>query len=65
MTQQKSCKSHIQGELTCKDGFVQRYSCWNQEMTKDIPFCLRDELPIHFINEDGTPRFFKETGRNK
>lgn len=59
MTQFKYCKSYLHRELTCKDGFHQLPACWNDK-SKTLPYCLRDKLPMHFINEDGTPRFYKE-----
>lgn len=58
MTENLHCKSYQHKELTCKDGFVQLLACWND--FKVIPYCMREELPVHFINEDGTPRFFRE-----
>lgn len=67
-----ACKSYILGNMVCRDGFVVTHPCWQGATicscgaTKAwiggeyAPFCLRDELPKHMINEDGSPRLYKE-----
>ena len=61
MIKQNQCQSACLKDFTCKDGFIQVAQCKGFEGST-IPYCLRDDLPVHFINEDGSPRFYK--GKN-
>lgn len=61
------CSAYRNG-LTCANGFVQVANCRKQATacgycgtpTGAIPYCLRDEVPVHMLDEAGRPRFCKE-----
>lgn len=61
------CKSYRPGNLVCRDGFIQklicsgRVGCWScgQVSDRETPNCLKEELPAHWINDDGSPRFYR------
>lgn len=67
-----ACKSYILGNEICRDGFVVTpvcsegadvCSCGGTKAWaggRYAPFCLRDELREHMVNDDGSPRFYKE-----
>ena len=49
----EDCQSHQNG-LVCKDGFVQgNYPHYR------VPSCMREDLPAHLINDDGSPVFYR------
>ncbi len=66
MSLASKCKSYDGDSITCKDGFIQLPLCRGQLPScgcvnnSSIPHCLKDELPIHFIKNDGNPLFYKE-----
>lgn len=71
MAKPDACSSYRIGEMICADGFIQRFTCWNQNgcvhcgkpaSPKYQPYCLRDDLPDHFVTESGAPRFYKLSG---
>lgn len=51
--------------MICANGFVQKPFCDGHgachacgHITDDaMPYCLRDELPAHFVDENGKPLF--------
>lgn len=61
------CRSHDPRSTTCRDGFIQKPFCHGQGgciqcgniATKSIPYCLRDEVPAHFVKDDGSPLFYR------
>jgi hypothetical protein len=54
----EECRSYQVGGI-CRDGFVQRPFCRGYGGYE--PYCLRDELPPHMANDDGSPRFYGES----
>lgn len=63
----EACASYQPAAFTCRDGFMQRPACHGSigcmtcgsVKAAYLPYCLQDELPAHWINEDGSPRFHK------
>lgn len=65
-----ACIAYIRenGAGFCRNGFFQTGLCWQSEKQSQcplcrapdraIPHCLREELPEHWINDDGSPRFY-------
>lgn len=60
-----ACKSYRAGGA-CADGFLTVPACWNSggcptcgAPSKTIPNCLRDDLPAHWLTDEGLPRFYK------
>ncbi len=59
------CASYKKSGQVCADGFVQLLFCAGKTTCDEcgkvgkLPYCLRDELPKHFVNEDGSPRLYK------
>lgn len=45
---------HGRGGRVCANGFFQ-----GNYPNHDRPACMRDELPARFINDDGSPRFYR------
>ncbi len=64
MSAHKECTSYRLGQFTCADGFIQTYPCWGDAhcsqcgQVKAIPHCMKDELPEHWIKDDGSPAFY-------
>jgi hypothetical protein len=62
------CKSYRDG-FVCADGFVQKPICrghfgclhCGRPSAADVPNCMKDELPAHYVNDDGSPRFYRRT----
>lgn len=62
----KPCSSYKPG-FVCVDGFVQKpichgsAGCWSCGTVLDatVPNCCKDELPAHWLNDDGTPFFYR------
>ena len=50
------CSSYQRGRGICRSGFLQRHSCWHESHT-DTPYCCRDQLPEHWVNDDGSSKF--------
>ena len=59
------CIAYNRNKQVCKNGFVQKQACWKPRpchscgtFTKaSLPYCMREELPAHYVNDDGSPRF--------
>lgn len=59
------CQSYRDGQFACRDGFMQKpfcrgyYGCHSCGHIKasSIPYCLSDELPMHWLKDDGSPAF--------
>lgn len=66
----KQCRSYQDG-FTCSYGFVQKPICrgvfgcphCGRPSDADVPNCMRDELPAHYVNDDGSPRFYRPNRR--
>ncbi len=61
-----SCSAYREGEGVCTNGFLQLFVCKSNSgclhcgaPPKTLPYCLRDELPEHFIKADGSPAFYR------
>lgn len=62
----KACKSYRRGESICADGFFHKAICSGHAgcvmcgriSEQATPWCMRDELPAHWLNEDGSTRFY-------
>lgn len=60
------CIAYKEHDLVCANGFFQVLAC-SQEVKchscgapgHNIPHCLKDELPEHWITDDGKPRFYR------
>ena len=61
------CQSYRAKEITCADGFIQKpfcagrggcFSCGTLS-SNSLPHCLSDELPDHWVKDDGSPIFYK------
>lgn len=59
------CRSFRPG-ITCADGFVQKPFCSGRAgchacghiSDSSLPYCTRDEVPEHFVRDDGSPLFY-------
>jgi len=52
------CSGYRPREYTCAHGFVQTFACSAGNANgRQLPWCMRDDLPDHYITEDGLPRF--------
>lgn len=67
LTLRDACSSYEPNSSFCKDGFIQKPFCsgrgachacgsYSQE---SLPYCLSDELPLHFIKNNGSPIFYR------
>lgn len=54
----QSCNGPRMGTI-CKDGFIQ------QGVYPEPPPCLWDELPEHWIDEKGGPKFYSPTPQER
>jgi hypothetical protein len=62
------CASYNDKGQVCRDGFIQKPFCsghgachvCGHVSERALPYCLRDELPAHFVKDDGTPAFYRE-----
>lgn len=62
-----ACQSYQARDQVCRDGFMQRPFCagnggcfqCGHVSEKALPYCLRDELPGHWVREDGSPIFWR------
>lgn len=59
------CKSYRSADRICADGFIQLPACsgdaccWSCGAPSKIqPYCLRDELPEHWLTDGGEPVFY-------
>jgi hypothetical protein len=60
------CSAYRADAGVCANGFFQTRGCWSDirclccgapPAPRYLPHCLKDELPEHWINDDGTPAF--------
>lgn len=56
-----ACSAYRGGGI-CVNGFIQTAACHPSrcqcgKWSTSIPHCLKDKLPDHWLNDDGTPRF--------
>ena len=58
------CSAYRPDSRICSNGFFQVLACRKEvkcfacgRPSEGIPHCLKDELPEHWITEDGKPRF--------
>ena len=66
------CSSFRQG-LVCADGFIQVSACrgalgcvqCGHVSSAHLPHCVRDELPQHFVKDDGSPAFYRQAQLGK
>jgi hypothetical protein len=64
MTEHKQCIAYRAGDRVCANGFFQKpvchgsVGCWScgTISEREIPHCLKDELPEHWVTETGLPR---------
>ena len=60
------CMSHIQGDAVCTDGFIQVPACGGVVCPtcgappKTRPWCEREDIPPHWLDDNGATRFYKE-----
>lgn len=53
------CSAYRPDAGVCRNGFFQRFSCHQASQT-DVPYCCRDELPEHWVNDDGSSKFSED-----
>lgn len=62
----EACSSYRGGGagVICADGFIQTSYCrlWQpchacKKYHESVPNCMREDLPAHWLNDDGSPRF--------
>lgn len=61
------CIAYRNDDGICKNGFIQVLAC-RQEVkcftcgkpSDHVPHCLKDELPEHWVTDEGKPRFYRE-----
>lgn len=66
MSDPMPCKSHRYHDLVCADGFVQKAICSGRAgcvtcgniRASSLPHCMSDELPSHYVRDDGAPAFY-------
>lgn len=62
-----ACTAYNPNGSICMNGFIQKpicrgfgacFSCgqWSERST---PYCMQDELPAHWVNDDGSPAFYR------
>jgi hypothetical protein len=54
------CSAYNRNGRVCNNGFIQRHGCWAgyaDTSPQYLPYCLRDELPDHWVDEKGMPKF--------
>jgi hypothetical protein len=58
------CSAYRENDLVCSNGFFQVVACREEVKCfacgspgRIVPHCLKDELPEHWITDDGKPRF--------
>lgn len=64
------CQSYNPNGQICKDGFIQKLICWGNAQCfgcgryseASLPNCMNEDPPAHFINDDGTTRFYRRDG---
>ena len=58
-----TCSAFVPGPNLCRNGFPQNLGCWAPPChgcgrpAKDVPACMRDEVPPHLIDDSGRPKF--------
>lgn len=65
----KACIAYHRNSSVCANGFVQTHFCWfgpvkcSQcgEISRSLPNCLREEIPVHFVTDNGSPRFYRQS----
>jgi len=61
----QECSAYVKNNRVCSNSFIQRFSCWGDVRCDscgavnedDLPYCMRDELPDHWVKDDGKPLF--------
>jgi hypothetical protein len=54
------CIAYNRNGGICRNGFIQRHGCWAgyaDTLRRYLPHCLQDELPDHWVDESGKPKF--------
>ena len=60
------CSAYNRDGGICRNGFIQRHGCWQGYAgtpQKHLPHCLQDELPAHWVDEAGRPKFVRALER--
>lgn len=52
------CSAYRKNGGICANGFIQKHCCWMPSETM-LPYCQYEELPEHWLNDDGSPRFYR------
>lgn len=59
------CKSYLPNRRVCADGFFQLPACHptpchgcGRLSERPLPYCLREDLPAHWLRDDGSPAFY-------
>lgn len=65
-----ACKSYVVHEMVCLDGFPQLANCRDPQVTTCCgkyrgmaPHCMREDLPEHFLRDNGGPRLYPRPSR--
>jgi hypothetical protein len=51
------CSAYRRDAGICANGFIQTHFCWFGGPS--LPHCLKDELPDHWVKDDGSPAFYR------
>ena len=62
------CIAYRRNSGICANGFFQTHFCWHGASkchgcgrhSETLPHCLKDELPEHWVTDDGSPAFYRE-----
>lgn len=65
-----TCSAYREKENICSNGFFQVLACSREvkcftcgKPSDRIPHCMKDELPEHWITDDGKPFFYDSVTR--
>jgi len=62
------CSAYQRDKGICKNGFFQRHGCskgYADTSPDYLPYCLRDELPAHWVDDAGRPAFIPSSSKGE
>ena len=66
MSRGTACIAYRSERGICTNGFIQTVYCHAEikcsgcgRHSEGVPHCMKDELPEHWLNDDGSPRFYQ------
>ena len=63
---EEKCVAFVEGPSLCKNGFPQSIACQGRvchscgQHTAKIPSCMNEDIHKAWINEDGTPKYYRK-----